>query len=152
MKKSIILFIVVLTAGQVSAQTSNAVKQDTIKPSATLDVLIRRLPNISVDANGNITYKGKRVDKVLPDGSFIIANPLDSGKTLKAAIIKMDCRDYVTEYITKLNPITPVTVADRINEVDDYGDQVPHFAINYPGGVYVSRSFGRNVAEAWVKQ
>ncbi len=58
------------------------VKKDTIEfnaasfkmlPNAMVEDLLKKLPGVTVDKDGNITVAGKRVNKILVDGKFFLA-------------------------------------------------------------------------------
>lgn len=56
-----------------------------VKPNATVEDLLRRLPGVKVDANGKITAQGKEVSKVLVDGDeFFGTDPTMATKNLAA--------------------------------------------------------------------
>jgi len=73
------------------------VKKDTIEfsaeafktpPNAVVEDLLKRLPGIEVDFNGNITLNGKAVSKLMVDGKQFFANdPRIASKTLDADMI-----------------------------------------------------------------
>lgn len=45
-------------------------------PNATVADLLRRLPGMRVDASGNVTFRGRKVDKVLINGRIFFINDL----------------------------------------------------------------------------
>jgi hypothetical protein len=56
-----------------------------VKPNATVEDLLRRLPGVRVDAKGKITAQGKEVSKVLVDGDeFFGTDPTMATKNLAA--------------------------------------------------------------------
>ena len=56
-----------------------------VKPNATVEDLLKRLPGIKVDANGKITSQGKEVSQVLVDGDeFFGTDPTVATKNLTA--------------------------------------------------------------------
>jgi len=58
------------------------------QPHATLEDLLRKLPGIDVDQNGNVTMQGKKVDKVYLDGKeFFLGDPRTATQNLPADII-----------------------------------------------------------------
>lgn len=60
-----------------------------VKPNATVEDLLRRLPGVKVDANGKITAQGKEVSKVLVDGDeFFGADPTMATKNLAANAVE----------------------------------------------------------------
>lgn len=85
------------------------VKEDTIeyrgdafrvKENAVLEDLLKKLPGIQVDKNGNITAQGKAISKVKVNGKeFFGGDPKTATRELPANII------------------------DKIQVIDDYGDQ-----------------------------
>lgn len=59
-----------------------------VQPNATVDELLRKLPGLQVDKDGNITAQGKKVQKVLVDGEeFFGDDPKLVTKNLRADII-----------------------------------------------------------------
>jgi len=58
------------------------------KPNATVEDLIRRLPGMEVDKDGNITMQGKKVDKIYIDGREIfLGDPRQASQNLPADIV-----------------------------------------------------------------
>ena len=148
MKKIILVLIIVLATGQLFAQTT--------RPT-TLDELLKKMESFEVGADGSITVKGKPVNKINLNKSepffcdIVTMDMIDTTKKAKATLIHMDCRDYATEQTNKIMTIQ-AAFSNKINEVDDYGDQVPHFSMRPPEGAYVSTSFDRNVAETTMRE
>lgn len=59
------------------------------KANATVEDLLKKLPGLKVDANGQITSQGKKVDKVLVDGDeFFGSDPTIATKNLNANAIE----------------------------------------------------------------
>ena len=85
------------------------VKEDTVeykadsfkvKPNSVVEDLLKKLPGVSVDKNGDVTAQGKKVTKVKVNGKdFFGSDPKTATRELPADII------------------------DKIQIVDDYGDQ-----------------------------
>ncbi len=60
-----------------------------VKPNATVEDLLRRLPGIRVDAAGKITAQGKEVNKVLVDGDeFFGSDPTMATRNLAAGAVE----------------------------------------------------------------
>jgi len=60
-----------------------------VKPNATVEDLLKRLPGIKVDAQGKITTQGKTVDQVLVDGDeFFGSDPTVATRNLNAKSIE----------------------------------------------------------------
>lgn len=60
-----------------------------VKPNATVEDLLRRLPGVKVDAKGKITAQGKEVSKVLVDGDeFFGTDPTMATKNLAANTVE----------------------------------------------------------------
>jgi Outer membrane protein beta-barrel family/Carboxypeptidase regulatory-like domain len=58
------------------------------QPNATLEDLLRKLPGIDIDKDGNVTMQGKRVDKIYIDGKeFFLNDPRLATANLPADII-----------------------------------------------------------------
>ncbi len=60
-----------------------------VKANATVEDLLKKLPGMRVDAQGNVTSQGKKVDKVLVDGDeFFGSDPTVATKNLAANSIE----------------------------------------------------------------
>jgi hypothetical protein len=60
-----------------------------VKPNATVEDLLKKLPGVKVDANGKITVQGKQVDQLLVDGDeFFGTDPNTALKNLNANTIE----------------------------------------------------------------
>lgn len=60
-----------------------------VKPNATVEDLLKKLPGIKVDAQGKITSQGKAVDQVLVDGDeFFGTDPTVATKNLNATSLE----------------------------------------------------------------
>lgn len=60
-----------------------------VKPNATVEDLLKRLPGIKVDGQGKITTQGKTVDQVLVDGDeFFGSDPTVATRNLNASSIE----------------------------------------------------------------
>lgn len=72
--------------GDTTVYTADSFK---VRPGANVEELLRRLPGIQVDKNGQITAMGERVKKVLVDGEeFFGSDPGIATKNLRADGIK----------------------------------------------------------------
>lgn len=59
-----------------------------VQPNATVEELLKRLPGLQVDRNGQITALGKKIDKVLVDGEeFFSDDPTLVTRNLKANMV-----------------------------------------------------------------
>jgi len=85
------------------------IKEDTIEYKASaykvrdgspVEELLKKLPGVSVDANGNVTAQGKQVTKVRVDG-----------------------KDYFTGDVQTATQNLPADIVETIQIIDDYGDQ-----------------------------
>jgi hypothetical protein len=85
------------------------IKEDTIEYKASaykvregspVEELLKKLPGVSVDANGNVTAQGKQVTKVRVDG-----------------------KDYFTGDVQTATQNLPANIVETIEVIDDYGDQ-----------------------------
>lgn len=85
------------------------IKEDTIEYKASaykvrdgspVEELLKKLPGVSVDANGNVTAQGKQVKKVRVDG-----------------------KDYFTGDVQTATQNLPADIVESIQIIDDYGDQ-----------------------------
>lgn len=60
-----------------------------VKPNATVEDLLKKLPGIKVDAQGKITSQGKQVDQVLVDGDeFFGSDPTMATQNLNAKAVE----------------------------------------------------------------
>lgn len=60
-----------------------------VKPNATVEDLLKKLPGIKVDAEGKITSQGKKVDQVLVDGDeFFGSDPTVATQNLSANTVE----------------------------------------------------------------
>lgn len=85
------------------------IKEDTVeynatqfktKPNATTEDLLKKLPGVQVDRNGNVTAQGKQVTRVKVNGKdFFTGDPKTATREIPADMI------------------------DKVQVVDDYGDQ-----------------------------
>src|SRR5688572_22189595 len=72
--------------GDTTVYTADSFK---VRPGANVEELLRRLPGIQVDKNGEITAMGERVKKVLVDGEeFFGSDPGIATKNLRADAVK----------------------------------------------------------------
>ncbi|HMO31999.1 MAG TPA: TonB-dependent receptor [Lacibacter sp.] len=86
-----------------------SIKEDTVeyrasafqvKPNATTEDLLKKLPGVQVDRDGNITAQGKQVTRIKVNGKdFFTGDPKSATRELPADMI------------------------DKVQVVDDYGDQ-----------------------------
>src|SRR6202012_1675223 len=101
------------------------VKNDTIafnagafptRPNATVEDLLRKLPGIDVDKNGNVTMQGQRVDKIYLDGKeFFLNDPRMATQNLPADIVdEIETFDSRTER-ARLTGIKDFTHTKTIN-------------------------------------
>jgi hypothetical protein len=97
--------------GQVNIVGDNPVtlKEDTIqykadaykvRDNAPVEDLIRKLPGVDVDANGNITAQGKQVTKMRVNG-----------------------KDFFGGDVQAVTRNLPADIVDNVQVIDDYGDQ-----------------------------
>jgi len=78
-----------------------------VRPNATVEDLLKKLPGVKVDAAGKITIQGKTVDQVLVDGDeFFGSDPTIATKNLNA------------------NTIETVQVFEKKNENTESGDEM----------------------------
>lgn len=99
----------VLNTVTVNAVIPITIKEDTIEYKASaykvregspVEDLLKKLPGVSVDANGNVTAHGKQVSKVRVDG-----------------------KDYFTGDVQTATQNLPADIVESIQVIDDYGDQ-----------------------------
>ncbi|HMU47286.1 MAG TPA: outer membrane beta-barrel family protein [Chitinophagaceae bacterium] len=91
--KSVLLAAVLIKSGapirikgDTTVYTADSFK---VRPGANVEELLRRLPGIQVDKDGNITAMGERVKKVLVDGEeFFGSDPGIATKNLRADAVK----------------------------------------------------------------
>lgn len=93
-----------LQAAIVTAEMRLKLKGDTLEyntenihmqPNAVVEELLRRLPGLEIDANGNITYNGEKIQRLLVDGEDIFGdNPtlimqnFDASKIARVQIVE----------------------------------------------------------------
>lgn len=70
-----------------------------VKAKATVEELLKKLPGIDVDANGNVTSQGRQVSKVRLNG-----------------------KDYFGGNVQQAVKNLPADIVDKIQIIDDYGD------------------------------
>jgi len=101
------------------------VKNDTIafnaaayptRPNATVEDLLRRLPGIDIDKNGNVTMQGQKVDKIYLDGKeFFLNDPRTATQNLPADIVdQIEAFDSQTDR-SRLTGIKETTGTRSIN-------------------------------------
>jgi uncharacterized membrane protein YgcG len=71
-----------------------------VRDNAPIEDVIKKLPGVDVDVNGNITTQGKQVTKVRLNG-----------------------KDYMAGDVQSLTKNLPADVVENIQMIDDYGDQ-----------------------------
>lgn len=101
------------------------VKNDTIafnaaayptRPNATVEDLLRKLPGIDIDKNGNVTMQGQKVDKIYLDGKeFFLNDPRTATQNLPADIVdQIEAFDSQTDR-SRLTGIKETTGTKSIN-------------------------------------
>lgn len=80
--------------------TEYKVSQYKVRDNAPIEDVIKKLPGVDVDVNGNITTQGKQVTKVRING-----------------------KDFMGGDVQSITKNLPADVADNIQIIDDYGDQ-----------------------------
>lgn len=86
------------------------------KPYATVEDLLRKLPGVQIDNNGNVTMQGRKVDKIYLDGEeFFLNDPRLATKNLPADIVdQIEVFNSQTER-ARLTGIHDATGAKSIN-------------------------------------
>ncbi len=86
------------------------------RPNATVEDLLRKLPGIEVDKNGNITMQGQKVDKIYLDGKeFFLNDPRIASQNLPADIVdQIEAFDSQTER-ARLTGIRETTGTKSLN-------------------------------------
>lgn len=101
--------VTVLQSVTVSTSKSVTLKEDTVeykadsfkvKPNALVEDLLKKLPGVQVDKNGNVTAQGKTISKV-----------------------KVDGKDFFNGDVKTATQQLPANIIDKIQVIDDYGDQ-----------------------------
>ncbi|MBL7891455.1 MAG: TonB-dependent receptor [Bacteroidia bacterium] len=83
-----------------------------VKPNATVEDLLKRLPGIQVDGQGKITAQGKQVDKVLVDGDeFFGSDPTTATKNLNANTIES------VQVYEKKNDVSSDNAVDDVQKI-----------------------------------
>jgi len=93
----------------VTVDKTVTIKEDTIefkadsfklRPDADVEALLKKIPGIQIDANGNITAYGKSVNKIRVNG-----------------------KDFFSGDIKTATKELPANIVDLVQVIDDYGDQ-----------------------------
>lgn len=86
------------------------------RPNATVEDLLRKLPGIEIDKNGNVTMQGQKVDKIYLDGKeFFLNDPRLATQNLPAEIVdQIEAFDSQTEK-ARLTGVKEVTGTKSIN-------------------------------------
>lgn len=86
------------------------------RPNATVEDLLRKLPGIEIDKNGNITMQGQKVDKIYLDGKeFFLNDPRIASQNLPADIVdQIEAFDSQTER-ARLTGIRETTGTKSLN-------------------------------------
>lgn len=120
------------------------VKSDTIgfnagafptRPYASVEDLLRKLPGIAVDKDGNVTMQGKKVDKILVDGKeFFLGDIKTATQNLPAEIVaQIEAFDSQTEQ-GKLTGIRDNTGGKTLNIKLKKDRKSGYFGKLYAGG------------------
>ena len=86
------------------------------RPNATVEDLLRKLPGIDIDKNGNVTMQGQKVDKIYLDGKeFFLNDPRLATQNLPADIVdQIEAFDSQTEK-ARLTGVKETTGTKSIN-------------------------------------
>jgi hypothetical protein len=86
------------------------------RPNATVEDLLRKLPGIDIDKNGNVTMQGQKVDKIYLDGKeFFLNDPRTATQNLPADIVdQIEAFDSQTEQ-ARLTGIKEATGTKSLN-------------------------------------
>jgi len=86
------------------------------RPNATVEDLLRKLPGIEIDKNGNVTMQGQKVDKIYLDGKeFFLNDPRIATQNLPADIVdQIEAFDSQTEK-ARLTGIRETTGTKSLN-------------------------------------
>ena len=93
----------------VTVDKTVTIKEDTIefkadsfklRPDADVEALLKKIPGVQVDANGNITAYGKSVNKIRVNG-----------------------KDFFSGDVKTATKELPANIVDLVQVIDDYGDQ-----------------------------
>jgi hypothetical protein len=93
----------------VTVDRTVTIKEDTIefkadsfklRPDADVEALLKKIPGIQVDANGNITSYGKSISKIRVNG-----------------------KDFFSGDVKTATKELPANIVDLVQVIDDYGDQ-----------------------------
>lgn len=93
----------------ISVDKTVTIKEDTLefkadsfklRPDADVEALLKRIPGVQVDANGNITAYGKSVTKIRVNG-----------------------KDFFSGDLKTATKELPANIVDAVQVIDDYGDQ-----------------------------
>lgn len=105
------------------------------KPFATVDELLKMLPGIMIDKDGNVSMNGKKIDRILIDGkSFFIDDLRKATKIFPAEIIsKIEIYDTKTEAADLAGIKTPGAETKTINLKIKEGKKNSSFGKLYAG-------------------
>jgi hypothetical protein len=86
------------------------------RPNATVEDLLRKLPGIDIDKNGNVTMQGQKVDKIYLDGKeFFLNDPRTATQNLPADIVdQIEAFDSETDR-SRLTGVKETTGTKSIN-------------------------------------
>jgi Outer membrane protein beta-barrel family/Carboxypeptidase regulatory-like domain len=86
------------------------------RPNATVEDLLRKLPGIEIDRDGNVTMQGQKIDKIYLDGKeFFLNDPRLATQNLPAEIVdQIEAFDSQSER-SKLTGIKEATKTKSIN-------------------------------------
>jgi hypothetical protein len=86
------------------------------RPNATVEDLLRKLPGIDIDKNGNVTMQGQKVDKIYLDGKeFFLNDPRTATQNLPADIVdQIEAFDSQTEQ-ARLTGVKETTGTKSLN-------------------------------------
>lgn len=102
-------FAKVLEEVIVTADRTMIIKEDTLefkadsfklRPEADVEALLKKIPGVQIDANGNITAYGKSVTKIRVNG-----------------------KDFFSGDVKTATKELPANIVDLVQVIDDYGDQ-----------------------------
>jgi hypothetical protein len=108
--------------GDTTIYTADSFK---VRPGANVEELLRRLPGMSVDKDGNITAMGERVKKVLVDGEeFFGSDPGIVTKNLRADNVKevqvFDKKSDQAEFTGIVDGVKDKTINLKLKELKGY--------------------------------
>ncbi len=111
-----------------------------VQLGSAVEELLRRIPGVEIDAQGNVKTHGKDINKILVNGkSFFGNNPKTATKNLDA------------DMVSKIQIFNEKSEQSRITGIDDGNDQkVMNLVLKSKTGVFGKASIGGGTQSRWM--